>query len=189
MIPSPETVGMVIDALNESGAPYIITGSIASNAYGQPRATIDADFVVNASHDALEAIFRRMSATLRRDPQVAFESVTGKVQHKFRHPETAFAIEVFEANMNDPHEQSRFARRRPETLMGKPTYFPTAEDVIVGKLRWLKRINRAKDRNDLLLVLKRQWDTLDWAYIRRWCGEHTSLSLLEALATEVRPPS
>lgn len=36
----------VADALSASGITYLITGSFASNYYGIPRSTKDADFVV-----------------------------------------------------------------------------------------------------------------------------------------------
>ena len=186
MIPSPDAVALVIDALNDIGAPYLITGSIASTAYSQPRATADADFVVDAAPDRLQALFVRLGAEFEHEPQMSFETVTGKTQHKFRHRSTKFLVEIFEARMDDPHEQSRFDRRRRETILNRLTYFPTAEDVVVGKLRWFKQIHRVKDRGDLLLVLKRQWDNLDWPYIEHWCREHGTSEVLQALMAEVQ---
>lgn len=182
---SPQAILQVIDALNDGGAPYIVTGSLASNLYCTPRATVDGDFVVDMAADALEKLFARFSEDFTRESQMAFETVTGKTQHKFRYRHTNFLIEVFEARMDDPHERSRFERRRAGNVEGRTAFVPTAEDVIVQKLRWFKQIRRAKDRDDVRDVMLYQWKLLDWGYLERWCGEHGTLELLHAIKTEV----
>jgi hypothetical protein len=45
-VTADEAVMTVIDSLEELGIPYFLSGSFASNYYGVPRATQDADFVV-----------------------------------------------------------------------------------------------------------------------------------------------
>ena len=42
---SDEATAAVIDALNALAVPYLLVGSFASNFYGIPRSTQDADFV------------------------------------------------------------------------------------------------------------------------------------------------
>jgi hypothetical protein len=193
VIPSPEALAFVIDALNDLGAPYIVTGSVVSNAYGDPRSTIDADFVLQASPDAIAQLRSRLSQQFDPETQMAFETVTGKTQHKFRHKSSKFLVEIFEARLDDPHEQSRFSRRRETTLLGRRTFFPTAEDVIVGKLRWYKQIRREKDWGDLKKVMRRQATLLDWNYVNRWSAEHGTSELLHQLSREVqafpKPPA
>jgi len=178
---SPEAVLQVIDALNDSGSPYILTGSLATNLYRPPRSTMDGDFVVEMNANQLEQLFRRLGALFDREPQMAFETVTGKLQHKLRHRESKFLIEIFEANMDDPHERARFERRRIAQIDGRSGYVTTAEDVLVQKLRWFARIRRDKDRGDILMVMASRWDALDWAYIEGWCHEHQSLEMMRQL--------
>jgi len=176
--PAPEALELVLRALNQLGCPYIVTGSVASNAYGEPRGTIDADFVVQMQPGDVERLRASLSPEFDAEPQLAFETVTGKTQHKFRHRDSKFLIEIFEAEFNDPHERSRFERRRKQTILGHNTFFPTAEDVVIGKLRWYRQIRRAKDRDDLLKVIRHQMQKLDWPYIEKWCREHGTLELL-----------
>lgn len=183
---APAAVTFVIDVLNQLDSPYLLTGSVASNAYTEPRGTIDADFVVAIKGDELTILRQRMGSEFIEEEQLAFETVTGKTVHKFRHRPTKFLIEIFEARMDDPHERSRFERRRPEQFAGKPTFYPTAEDVIVGKLRWFKQIHRAKDREDTTKVMRSQWRALDWLYVERWCREHGTLDLLNEIKAEVQ---
>jgi hypothetical protein len=186
MIPAPDVVTTMLDALNDLGARYLITGSIASNAYGEPRGTIDADFVLEVTGDEIRRLRERLGDAFMLEDQMRFETVTGKVQHRFRHAESKFLVEVFEASGDDPHEQARFERRRMLRFLDRPAFYPTAEDVVVQKLRWLKRIGRVKDRNDIVNVLDHQWNVLDWAYVERWCGEHGTSELLNELREEAR---
>ena len=153
---------MVIDALNDIGSPYLVTGSVASNAYTLPRGTIDVDFVLDVRGDEISQLRGRLREQFVSDEPMAFETVTGKVQHKFRHRSTQFLVEVFEARLDDPHERSRFDRRVIQRFAGRPTFYPPAEDVVIQKLRWYKPLRRTKDRADCIAVIRSQWHSLDW---------------------------
>ena len=69
--------------------------------------------------------------------QPSFETVTGTFRDRVRVPPLAFEIEIFHLSA-DAHDQSRFQRRRKvmDELVGCEVYVPTAEDVIIMKLRW-----------------------------------------------------
>jgi hypothetical protein len=87
---------------------------------------------------------------------------------------------------DDPHDQARFARRSALAFLGKTAWLPRAEDVVVWKLRWALRANRAKDREDAFMVLLTQWPNLDLEYMTNWCRQHGTLELLERLLGQVR---
>jgi hypothetical protein len=177
---SPQAVLDAIDALNEVGAPYLLTGSLARNVYIVPRSTNDGDFVVEMNADQLESLFLRLTERFLQEPQMAFETVTGKLQHRFLHRQSKFLIEVFQADFNDPHERSRFERRLPVDVDGRKSFVPTPEDIVIQKLRWYHRLHRDKDRNDLRELVDCLKSTLDWPYIRRWADIHsTGKSLAE----------
>ena len=53
MIPE-ETLLLVLSKLDQCGIPYMITGSFASNVHGVPRATQDADVIIEADQGAAE---------------------------------------------------------------------------------------------------------------------------------------
>lgn len=46
----------VIDRLERLGIDYMVVGSYASNAYGRPRGSYDADIVVRATEDEAAAL-------------------------------------------------------------------------------------------------------------------------------------
>lgn len=96
-----------------------------------------------------------------------------------------FKIELFRLSP-DAHDQQRFQRRVAIEVAGRTIHFPTAEDVIITKLRWLQAAGRAKDRSDLRDVLRVQGDRLDWSYLHSWCDQHGTRELLEEILREVK---
>ena len=158
----------VVSALEAANLPYMVVGSLSSNAYGISRATKDADLVVIAKSSELLAIIRSLGPEFRMDPQLSLESVTGTTRSIVELPANGFSIELFRLS-NDPHDQERFRRRRrvmhPQLL--RETFIPTPEDVIVTKLRWALIGGRGKDRDDVRDVIAVQGDLLDFSYHQR----------------------
>jgi hypothetical protein len=166
----------VIDALNAAAVPHLLVGSFASNLYGIPRATKDADFVVQAEGGSLDRLFQLLSPEFAVDPQLKFETNTGTYKQEMSFRGTPFTVEVFHLS-NDPFDQERYRRRLAAKLFGRQTFVPTAEDVVVMKLRWF----RQKDRDDIRGVMAVQRGKLDWRYIEAWGSRHGTLALLEDL--------
>lgn len=183
-----EVAARVIEALEELGIDYLLAGSFSSNFYGIPRATQDADFVAVFSTDVIE-LADRLGDEFILDPQTSFESVTGTFRDIFSVPSVPFKIEFFHLS-SDPHDQSRFERRRKveDANTGKTICVPTREDVVIMKLRWAKGAQRGKDREDIRDVLAVQGDdAFDWEYIHRWTAEHGTRELLDEIRASIPP--
>ncbi len=116
-----------------------------------------------------------MGPEFKLDPQLGFELLTGTLRNILVFIPTKFEIELFRLG-TDPHDVSRFARRRTLPLQDLQidAVIPTAEDVIIQKIRW----QRDKDLSDVRVVLAVQAGTLDWQYIRYWTEQHGTTSLL-----------
>ncbi len=106
---SDEATVAVIDALQAIDIPYILVGSLASNLYGIPRSTKDADFSVQVGAGGIRAIVARLGCQFRLDPQVSFETVTGTMRYVVNVAENPYRIEFFCMN-DDPFARERFAR-------------------------------------------------------------------------------
>lgn len=145
-------VGILLDVLNGLSLDYMVVGSFSSNRYGVPRATKDADLVLRIMSAERENLFAALLDSFRIDPQVSFEMVTGTWRQIIQIPDIPFTIELFELS-GDEHDQSRFERRRKLTLLGREAWLPTAEDVIIQKLRWCKGARRGKDFDDAVAVM------------------------------------
>lgn len=179
-------VTAVVNALNELGIPYMLTGSFASNFYGIPRATKDVDFVVQLAPGGLDALVAKMGADFKLNAQASFETITGSTRYQLHCIGTRFLIELF-LPQDEPFQNARFSRRRKVTAYGTTVWISTAEDVIVQKLRWAKQGARPKDIQDAQDVLAAQFEALDWAYMRHWCAQHSTLETLERLRNVVQP--
>lgn len=182
-----ELAAHVIEALEAENIPYMVVGALSSSVFGIPRATKDVDIVLQLqSREPLHRLGERLWQVATFDPQVTFETLTGSVRHiltaKTKPP---FIVELFELGL-DPFVVERFSRRRDEWSgqIKRRVFLPTAEDVVVQKLRW----GRPKDLEDARDVLAVQTPAkLDMAYITRWCEVHQTSERLHAMLAEIEP--
>lgn len=178
-----ETVSLafeVVDAIEREQIPYMLVGSFSSNIWGVPRSTKDLDLVVELGSQSIHSITRHLDSKFRLQPQMAFESVTGTARHIIDVEGTHFKVEIFRLS-GDPHDQERFQRRVQVRWRNRLIWFPSPEDVIVTKLRWLAGLRRNKDFDDALQVAKVLRKELDWPYMERWCEKHETRPLLDEL--------
>lgn len=177
-----------VEAFCALNVDYFLAGSYSSNYYGVPRATNDADFVAVLQGRAT-ALADFLGDEFVLDPQASFEGITGTLRDIFTIPSVPFKVEVFHLS-DDPHDQSRFKRRKLvfDEGLGREVFIPTAEDVIVTKLRWEKLGKRGKDAIDIRDVISVLGDdALDWDYIHRWTAEHGTRALLDEIRASIPP--
>lgn len=165
-----DAVCALLELLNKHDVPYMLVGSFSSNAYGEARSTKDADFVVQLNATQRQAIMNELPPEFVADSQVSFETITGHTREILKIPSVPFEIELFDLS-DEPFDQSRFSRRVRSIMMGHTVWLPTAEDVVVQKLRWAKRGRRTKDFLDAQGVVKVRGARLDWDYINHWCEQ------------------
>jgi len=165
-----EAVGILIDRLNEVGIDYMIVGSFSSNAYGLARATKDADFVVEADETKRRALMEALPGDFEIDQQVTFETVTGHRRQILQLPGIPYVIELFDL-ADEAFDRERFLRRKETVFLGRKAWLPSAEDVVVQKLRWARLAKRPQDLLDAVNVIRVSGGFLDWPYIEHWCAE------------------
>lgn len=170
----------VVDALEACGVPYLLSGSFASNVYGIPRSTRDADFVIQSSRGLDKDFEKKLGNDFKLDPRLSFETITGTYKQLVRRANTSFRIEIFLLS-KDLHDQARFARRRQEDFFGRKVWLLSAEDSIISKLRW----SRPKDEDDIRNIISTQGSKLDWPYVEKWCKQHGTLALLQEIRRTV----
>lgn len=180
---SNDAVVAVIDAICRANIPYMIVGSYSSNFYGVARATRDADIVIQTDGDGMHRLVGELTSTVKLDPQSSFETITGTYRYVVHVLGSTFQVELFLLS-NDPFDQCRFSRRQAVRSLDRDIFIPTAEDVIVQKVRWASRGRRTKDIEDARLVIQMQRERLDWDYIRGWCDQHGSRETLEPLIAD-----
>ncbi|MDP4626431.1 MAG: nucleotidyltransferase family protein [Akkermansiaceae bacterium] len=176
---------LLLDAFAAKGIPYMVVGSYSSNFYGIPRSTKDADLVVHLSNQDWASLPAILPEGMHLDEQMGFEMVTSSRREIVRITGSPFHIELFRLT-DDDHDRSRFERRMNlEIFPGRHVQLPTAEDVIIQKLRWSAVAKRPKDYADTVSVMKMQGEAkLDWPYIEKWCTLHSTMEILNQAKAE-----
>lgn len=181
---SNEALVAMIDALAVACVPYMLVGAYSCNVYGVPRATKDADIVVELNPGSIADLCKRLDERFHLEPQMTFESVTATSRHVVHVKGTAFRLELFCVS-DDPHDRERFARRKTVSQWNRNIYVPTPEDVLVTKIRWAHHARRAKDADDARNLIAVQGPSLDWDYVHRWCDEHGTRPLLDKIRQSI----
>ncbi len=177
----------VLRALEKCAVPYMLVGAYSSGVYAIPRSTKDVDVVLSLQTPAdLDPVVSELAPVLEFDPQVTFETITGSLRYILRAVRNrSLQVEFFLLG-DDPFVVERFSRRVRVwvPVLEMEVSLPTAEDVIVQKLRW----GRAKDIEDARDVLAVQTPArLDMEYVKRWCEAHGTLEKLRTLLVEIAP--
>jgi len=174
----------VAHALEATGIPHVLVGSMSSNVHGFARSTKDIDLVVQTDSKSLDRLFDALKSSFDLDPQASFETITGTLRHILVAKDSKFKVEIFHLSP-DAHDQERFRRRLTVAYpaLNARVAILTAEDVIITKLRWA----RAKDLEDVKDVLAVQGDALDWNYIHNWTGIHGTRAKLDEIRASIPP--
>jgi hypothetical protein len=178
---------LVIKACEAAGADHMVTGAFAYNYYGIPRSTKDFDVVIDVRKSrAIGRIIGLLEPEIDFGGQVQFDTLTWGRRHIGRAREgPAYQVELFEL-FDDPFVLEQFRRRKMlrSSQLQHETWLPTAEDIIVQKIRW----GRSKDLDDARDVLAVQGpETLDMPYIENWCAIHGNSERLSAILDSLPP--
>jgi hypothetical protein len=156
----------------ELSIPYLVTGSMATIAYGEPRFTNDIDVVVRLERrqvDELCAAFPEEEFHV--DRVTVIESIDRRSQFNILHPASGLKVDVIVAEDTE-FDRSRFSRtRRLKTAPEVVVSFASPEDVIVKKLQYCREGGSEKHLRDIAGVVKVVGEDLDRGYIERWVRE------------------
>jgi len=174
-----ELAKLSISTCAKVGVDHMLTGAFATNVYSIPRSTRDVDLVLDVSNvEDLYKVIDILSEEVEFPNQVVFDTITWGKRHVGTTKEKPYLkVELFEL-FEDPFVQSMFKRKRLFQMkqLEIETYIPTAEDIVVQKLRWA-RDKDLIDAKDLLFM--QQPENLDMEYIRKWTEIHESTERLE----------
>jgi hypothetical protein len=179
-----DALQLVLTKLDECQIPYMITGSFASNMHGVPRATQDADVVIEADQGSLDRFLENLGAEFYASHEAAREALETQRMFNVVHLETGFKVDLI-MRKSRPFSQIEFSRRQQVTYLGRSRWFATAEDVILAKLEWAKMGNTERQFTDAVNVAKIQGKGLDEAYLQKWAGKLEAEELLERLFREL----
>jgi hypothetical protein len=166
--------GELVKACVAENVDYMIAGAFAYGMYGIPRSTKDVDIVLSVKgENVIFRVIERLSEQVEFGDQVQFDTLTWGKRHVGKvigNPQ--LQVELFEL-FDDPFVLAQFERKvllySPQ--VGAEIWAPTAEDVLVQKLRW----GRAKDLDDARdIIAIQEIKNLEMDYVHHWCGIHKS---------------
>jgi len=157
----------VIESLETLGVPYMVTGSIATFCYGEPRSTNDVDIVIAPD----EAQLRQMVEQFQGVTTVAWREAENALHRQAMF--NMICIETAEKTdlivlKNAEFDQAMFQRRKRGALWEMEAWIISPEDSILSKLRWSKRSHSEQQLRDIVGTMLAQWTTLDWNYLENW---------------------
>ena len=147
----------------------MLTGSHASTFHGEPRATNDADLVIDPDLPALRAVARRL-----RDAGLYCGDEVAAFEHRgmFNVIDTATGAKVDLIVRKDRRfSVTEMVRRIPIVVDDVPLCIVTAEDLILAKLEWARMGGSDRQRRDIEGVLAVSGRGLDLEYLHRWATE------------------
>lgn len=171
MTPEEQTLDTVIRMLERLNVPYMITGSLAASHHGRPRATHDADLVIDLDSEQLDALVHDLDASnFYVDAAGARNALAQRRQ--FNVIDTAHACKVDLIVRKDrAFSREEFGRRQHVDVgFGRPLAMVTPEDAILSKLEWAKRADSERQLRDAAGIVEMN-PQLDRQYVVRWAEQ------------------
>lgn len=177
-----ELLRIVVEVLERLQIPYLITGSVASMAYGEPRLTNDIDIVTEIRPQHINDLLAAFPAPeYYLNEEIIREAIQIPGQFNIIHPASGLKIDMI-IRQNTPFDQSRFARRkRLRPAKDYEADFAAPEDVILKKMEFYKEGGSEKHLRDITGILRISRDEVDRQYIARWAERLGVTEIWEAI--------
>jgi hypothetical protein len=184
-MPQQELLKKVVKILEDLKIPYMLTGSIASSLYGEPRSTQEIDIVVEVKSDSIESLVKQFPASQYYiDAESIKEAIHLKLMFNLIDINEGEKVDFWIVT-DEPFDTSRFSRRQKLEIYGMKMYVSTPEDMILAKLRWSKLAGGSeKQFGDALRIFEVQYNKLDLNYLKEWMVELNIEDLWERIKKE-----
>lgn len=153
-----------VKRLNLLGIRYMITGSVASMVYGEPRLTHDIDFIVEIQKDQAEDITKAFPLDKFYCPPAEVIKVeAGRyVRGHFNiiHHGTGFKADIYLMGKDDLHSWA-MSRRRSIRMKDDDFWFAPPEYVILRKLEFYQEGGSEKHLRDIQRMIEISGDELN----------------------------
>jgi hypothetical protein len=182
-VPDADLIDLFVAPLSRAGILYMVTGSVASMLYAEPRFTADVDVVarVTAPEELRNAF---LSPDYYCPPADVLVVEMARPLHghvNILHTPSALKADVYLAG-EDPLHRWALPLRRPFEVGGREIWVAPPEYVILRKLLFFREGGSSKHVRDIRALLAAQAEKLDFVTLKRLAAERGVASLL----TEIR---
>lgn len=164
-----ELLQKMVVAFEHLQISYLVTGSIAAMAYGEPRLTNDIDVVAEINDQHIKGLLVAFPAN---EFYISEEMIKDAIRHHGQfniiHPASGLKIDVI-IKRDTPFDSSRFRRiLRIYPAESFQANFSAPEDVIIKKMEFYREGGSEKHLRDIAGILKISGDVVDQNYISEW---------------------
>jgi hypothetical protein len=185
-----ELLRRLAETLEQLHIPYLVTGSMATIAYGEPRFTNDIDVVVALQLEQVDAFCAAFpEPEFYCPPDMVLQSLRQRFPFNILHPESGLKIDVI---LPSDSEFDRVRLSRAVRVQGSPEFaawFASPEDVIVKKLQYYREGGSEKHLRDIAGVLKIRGDRVDRQYIDDWTNRLGLTAEWQLVLARLAPPT
>ncbi len=179
----------IVGLFDKQGIPYMLTGSLVSSLYGEPRSTHDIDVVVALSGSSSKKLIDAFpSPRFYVEESSILSAIDQKGMFNIIDSSEGDKIDCWILT-DESFDQSRFLRRKTEELFGMKVSVTTPEDTVLAKLKWAKESGGSqKHFTDALRVYEVQHEILDFSYLKLWVETLHVRELWEKMIKEAEIP-
>jgi hypothetical protein len=164
-----ELLQRIVEVLDRLGIAYLVTGSVAAMAYGEPRLTNDIDIVAGIEERHVAGLLAAFSPEeFYISEELIREAIRRRLQFNIIHPSSGLKVDII-VRKDTPFDQSRFSRiRRIRPAESYVANFAAPEDIIIMKMQYYREGGSEKHLRDITGILKISGDEVDLTYIADW---------------------
>jgi hypothetical protein len=161
-----EFLSFVLQRLEHLAIPYLVVGSYASTAWGEPRMTRDIDIVIELTSDQINPLCDSFPADeFYVSRLAAHEALRFRTQFNLIHPSSGNKVDFMTPTRSDWAASQLARREQVEFAPGVFGYVAAPEDVILGKLIYFQNGLSEKHLRDIRGIVKVSGDRLDREYL------------------------
>jgi hypothetical protein len=172
----------VVGRLETLGLPYMIVGSYASNVWGRPRSSFDADIVVRIGASDAPRFIQTFSDGYVIEPEALRRDLESGTMFNLIPKRGIFKVDIIPVRKS-AYAATEFERRRQVQALGRTLWMASPEDTVLFKLSWYRQGDEVSGRQleDARDVLSAQGAGIDRAYLSRWADQLGVADLLERI--------
>lgn len=172
----------IAGALEHLDIPYMVTGSVASMAYGEPRLTNDIDIVAAIEERHIAGLLSVFTADeYYISDEMIREAIRHHGQFNIIHPASGLKVDMI-IKQDTLFDRSRFGRlRRIHPAESYQANFSAPEDVIIKKMEFYREGGSEKHLRDITGILKVSKKEVDLDYVSEWADRLGLTDIWDAL--------
>ena len=171
-----------LDTLERLAIPYMLVGSFASTAYGEPRFTQDIDIVVDLPAAQVPDFCAAFPAPeFFVSEQAVREAVEKQFQFNVLHPSSGNKIDFLLPRADEWGRVQMERRQKVQLLPDRAGIAARPEDVILGKMWYYAEGGSEKHLRDITGILRISGADVDQEYVRQWAEKLGHAEIWQAI--------